>query len=76
MVGIISSGTTGNRSFTPSGFEKPGVLYFEKAPDGAHKAPKDKAEEFIARAKTLGVDVDADSLLQLSNGRIVIAEIM
>ena len=60
----------------PLVFEKPGVLYFEKAPDGTPKAPQDKAEEFIARAKTLGVDVDADSLLQLPNGRIVIAEII
>lgn len=57
-------------------FEKPGVLYFEKAPDGAPKAPQDKAEEFTARAKTLGMDVDAESLLQLSNGRIAIAKLL
>ena len=59
----------------PLVFEKPGVLYFEKAPDGAPKAPKDKAEEFIGRAKILGLDVEADSLLQLSNGRIAIKKI-
>ncbi len=53
-------------------FEKPGVLYFEKAPDGARSAPRDKAEEFIARAKTAGVKINAESLLQLPNGRIVI----
>lgn len=59
----------------PLVFEKPGVLYFEKAPDGAPKAPQEKAEEFIARAKTAGIEVNAESLLQLSNGRIAIAKI-
>jgi Lipopolysaccharide kinase (Kdo/WaaP) family len=59
----------------PLVFEKPGVLYFEKVPDGAPKAPQDKAEEFIARAKTAGVEVNAESLLQLSNGRIAIAKL-
>ena len=52
-------------------FEKPGIIYFEKAPDGAHKPPRDKAEEFIIRAKTLGMEVSPESLLQLSTGRIV-----
>jgi len=59
----------------PLVFEKPGVLYFEKAPDGAPKAPQDKAEKFIARAKTAGVEVNSESLLQLSNGRIAIAKL-
>jgi len=59
----------------PLVFEKPGVLYFEKAPDGAPKAPQDKAEEFIARAKIAGVKVNVQSLLQLSNGRIAIAKL-
>ncbi len=55
----------------PLVFEKPGVLYFEKAPDGAHKPAQDKAEEFISRAKILGEEVKPDSLLQLPSGRIV-----
>jgi len=59
----------------PLVFEKPGVLYFEKAPDGAPKASQEKAEEFILRAKTAGVEVNAESLLQLSNGRIAISKI-
>jgi lipopolysaccharide kinase (Kdo/WaaP) family protein len=59
----------------PLVFEKPGVLYFEKAPDGAPIAPQEKAEEFIARAQTAGVEVDAGSLLQLSNGRIALSKI-
>ena len=56
-------------------FEKPGVLYFEKAPDGAPRAPQDKAEEFIARAKTAGMEINVESLLELSNGRIVSSKI-
>ena len=60
----------------PLVFEKPGVLYFEKAPDGAPKAPQDKAEEFIARAKIAGVDINPESLLQLSNDRIALAKII
>ena len=60
----------------PLVFEKPGVLYFEKAPDGAPKAPQDKADEFIARAKIAGVEVNPESLLLLSNGRIAIAKLL
>ena len=56
-------------------FEKPGVLYFEKAPDGVPKAPSDKADEFIALGKIAGVEINAESLLQLSNGRIVSSKI-
>ena len=60
----------------PMVFEKPGVLYFEKAPDGTPKAPLDKADEFIERAYCADISVNADSLLQLANGRIVISKIM
>lgn len=55
----------------PLVFERPGVLYFEKTPDGAHRPPQNKTEEFVKRAKTLGVEVNAESLLQFSSGRIV-----
>jgi len=60
----------------PLVFERPGVLYFEKAPDGAHKPPQDKAEGFISRARTLGVKLDPESLLQFSNGRIVSTSVL
>jgi hypothetical protein len=60
----------------PLVFEKPNILYFEKAPLGAHQAPQDKAEEFIAYAKNAGVEVAPENLLQLANGRIVIKKIL
>ena len=59
----------------PLVFENPGVLYFEKTPDGAQKAPRDKADDFIARAKTAGMEIDIESLLQLPNDRIVCKKI-
>ena len=59
----------------PLVFEKPGVLYFEKVPDGAPKAPQDKAERFIARAKIARVSINPEFLLQLSNERIALTKI-
>ncbi len=59
----------------PLVFEKPGILYFEKVPDGSPRAPQDKAEEFIARAKIAGMEINGESLLQLANGRIVSTKI-
>ena len=55
-------------------FEKPGVLYFEKAPDGAPKASPEKAAQFIARAEIAGVTINPNYLLELPNGRIVISK--
>ncbi|MBU8902397.1 MAG: hypothetical protein KOO69_06635 [Victivallales bacterium] len=52
-------------------FEKPDTLYLEKAVFGSTKAPKDKIEEFITRAKTAGVEINGKSLLQLPGNRIV-----
>ena len=60
----------------PLVFEKPGVLYFEKVPDSAHRPSQEKAEEFTARAKTLGVEVKPESLLQFSSGRIVSTNVL
>ncbi|MDD5697487.1 MAG: lipopolysaccharide kinase InaA family protein [Victivallaceae bacterium] len=55
----------------PLVFEKPGVLYFEKPPDGARKASPDSTAEFIDRARTAGIEIDPAILLQLPNNRVV-----
>jgi len=55
----------------PLVFERPDVLYYEKVSDGALRVPQDRAEEFLARAKIAGVEINGESLLQLANGRTV-----
>ena len=54
----------------PLVYEKPGVLYFEKAPHDTHFPSPEKIKEFIARAKLAGIEVDQETLQQFPGGRI------
>jgi hypothetical protein len=57
----------------PLVFEKPGVLYFEKAPHDAHTPSPEKTEEFVKRAKTAGIEINSETLQQFPGGRITTA---
>ncbi|MDD5727386.1 MAG: lipopolysaccharide kinase InaA family protein [Victivallales bacterium] len=55
----------------PLVFEKPGLLYFEKLPAGAHIPTPDKAEEFRQRAENAQIEIPPDTLVQFPGGRII-----
>jgi hypothetical protein len=56
----------------PLVFEKPNILYFEKTPDGTHKADVKKSQEYISRSEILGEKINTESILQFPNERTVI----